>query len=314
MGILNGRHVFTQKFITAIIIDESNRAFFVPVKNPIGDYFLAKINNQTYAFKINHHIYTYRHTLAKSFQFTIYHTTHYEPIADLTDSIKQLCEITRTARMNKPFAHFIKFLSSREPTLKKGEDFKPHDLLEVVEVLTKRKDSEKDPSPELINLITFIQELPFNTIVTPVQPISDFIEDTLKATDPKFMGSIAAALTATDFEHRKTSNTPVNAKKPMMKLIMVGILLSIGAVFLIVAYQEGLLTDLIPGGFTDGLSLDGFSPPEPPSESDLLYQQYPDPLDLKRAVDNGDIPILSLPQDIQELLANIGDSEVIPLP
>ena len=310
MGILNGRHVFTQKFITAIIIDESNRAIFVPIKNPIGDYFLATINNQTYAFKINHHIYTYRHTLAKSFQFTVYHTTHYEPITCLTDPIKKLFKDLGISKMNGKFAHFLKFLSFKEQSVKSDEKFEPHHLEDIIEVLTKKKDAEDNPSPELINLITFVKDLPFDQVVTPVQPISDFIEDTLKATDPKFTGSLATALTATDFEHKKTSNTAVNAKKPMLKLAVIGLLIAVGAVFLIIAYDEGYLTSIIP----EGISLDGFSTPEPPTESEILIEKYPDPVDLKNAVDSGEIPILSLPDDIRKLLENIEPPVNISVP
>ena len=310
MGILNGRHVFTQKFITAIIIDESNRAIFVPIKNPIGDYFLATVNNLTYAFKINHHIYTYRHTLAKSFQFTVYHTTHYEPITSLTDPIKKLCKDLEISKIDGKFAHFLKFLSFKEQEIKSDELFTPHDLKEVIETLTKRKESETNPSPELINLITFIKNLPFDQIITPVQPISDFIEGTLKATDPKFTGSLATALTATDFEHKKTSNTAINAKKPLMKLAIIGLLLGIGLVFGYMAYEEGYLDNILP---TD-LSLDGFSPPAPKTESEILYDKYPDPEDLKNAVDSGEIPIISLPGDIRELLENLEPPANIPIP
>ena len=314
LGILNGRHVFTQKFVTAIIIDESNRAFFVPIKNPVGDYFLADINHQVFAFKVNRHIYTYRHTLAKSFQFIVYHTSHYEPISADTDGLKEICQEMRVTRLNAEHFNLLKFLSFKENATEKSKDFVPHDLLEIIDILTKRKDAEEKPSKDLINLIAFCKELPFKKIVTPVQPITDFIEDTLQATDPRFIGSLSTTLSAVDFEHKKTSNTPINAKKPMMKLALLVILITGVGLLGYLGYEEGWFNDIIPTGIIPGgIELDGFSPPTPPTQEELVYQQYPNPVDLKAAVEAGIVNVEDLPDDIRELLKDI-EIATAPLP
>ena len=111
MGVLNGKHVFTSKFITAVIIDGAMRAYFVPIKHVFGDYFLAKLDNQLYAFEIEgQRVATYRHTLAKSFQFTVFYTSHYRAVSHDSELVKLLLKSHKLPRMNNLFTKLLKYI------------------------------------------------------------------------------------------------------------------------------------------------------------------------------------------------------------
>ena len=67
MGVLHGRDIYSSKWITAEISDASNRVHYVPIKHTLGDYFLADILGDVYAFKIDgSRILQYRETLVKT--------------------------------------------------------------------------------------------------------------------------------------------------------------------------------------------------------------------------------------------------------
>ena len=50
MGIRGHADQLRGKYVTALISDSNHRAHAVPIKKMIGDYFLAAVNGQLYAF------------------------------------------------------------------------------------------------------------------------------------------------------------------------------------------------------------------------------------------------------------------------
>ena len=315
MGVLNRRDIFTSKFTTALIFDSSNRAFFVAIKNIIGDYFLAEINKQVYAFKFEgSRVLTYRHTLSKTFNLIIYSTDNYLPITSLTNEIEQLLKKNDLPKVNKHILRIVKFGALKE---KKEKDFTPLDLLRFVESIKDDKRFHEDP--DNANLVTFIESLELEKIVTPLRRISEFLDSELLATDSKFMGSIVTSLEAVDYEHKNLTNTPINAKKPMMKLMAIMLIGILAVVFVFLGYEQGMFDRLLesipfiggggnPLGGTalfSGVGTDPFS---------AIMQKFPDPVDLKRAVESGEVAFDSLPKDVQSMLDTVELPEEQPEP
>src|SRR3990167_9124043 len=101
MVIGHSKSIFSSKWITAEISDGSSRLHFVPIKHTIGDYFVAMINKQLYAFKIvGSEIKTYRQTLIKSFRVLQYDTTHYRPISPTSEALKLALEKNSLPKVN----------------------------------------------------------------------------------------------------------------------------------------------------------------------------------------------------------------------
>ena len=307
MGVLNRRDVFTSKFPTALIIDSSNRAFFVPIKKVLGgNYFLVELEKQLYAFKLDgSRILTYRHKLSKTFNLYIYSTDHYLPISPNTNELSDILKTHNLPKINNHLLTFFRFLSLKET---KKEDFTPHDVTEFV---SKLKD---DSDPVVQNLVTYLDSLGITQIVTPLRKISEFLESDLLTTDSKFLGNIVLTLTGLDYEHKKVTNTPITGKTPFVKFlaVMMGIGLVIGLLYF--GYEQGVfdrLLDSVPSLDSSSNLLTGSGSE---SESELILQKYPDPLDLKIAIDNGEIDYDSLPQDIQNLIDGVELPDVISEP
>ena len=154
MGILSGKDIFKSKFITAQIIDSSNRVYFIPIKHTIGDYFLASINSELYVFKLDgsKHL-TYRHTLTRSFQVVIYSTDNFKPLSVDTNKLKEILDVHNFHKVDRSLLKLFKLLSikekNKEKTDKKTDVPKDpdgnviiHDLNNFLESLEKKKNKE----------------------------------------------------------------------------------------------------------------------------------------------------------------------------
>ena len=310
MGVLNRRDIFTSKFTTALIFDSSNRAFFVAIKNIVGDYFLAEINKQVYAFKLEgSRVLTYRHTLSKTFNLIIYSTDNYLPISSLTNEIEQMLIKNNLPKINNKLLRIIKFGALKE---KKDKEPTPFNLLKFVETL--KKDKRYEENPDNVNLATFIESLDTKQIVTPLKKVSEFLDSELLATDSKFLGSIVTSLEAVDYEHRHLTNTPINAKKPMMKLMALMLIGILAVVFVFLGYEQGVFdrflsslpfigdggTDFGSSALFSGVGTDPIT---------AIMQKFPDPVDLKLAVERGEVALDSLPKDVQNMLDTVETPE-----
>ena len=177
MAVLSGKNIFSSKWITAIIIRPDNRAFFVPIKHTIGDYFLADIEGQVYCFRTEGaRIIVYQHTLVRSFRFFIYHTEHYLPISggDNKD-LENVLKTNALPKMNMMLFTILKMLGKREK-----QTFEPHDLNALVNVVS---DKEEEYKERVMNIRNYLSHLNVDQIITPVRKMTEFIEGDLLATD-----------------------------------------------------------------------------------------------------------------------------------
>ena len=285
MGVLHGRDLLSAKWITAIISDASNRVHFVPMKHVLGDYFLTDIDGQTYAFKIDGtRILQYRESMVKTFRILLYDISHYLPISKDLKELEIVLSVNKLPKVDGMLSNIFRILGSREK-----EIFEPHTLsdlvAQIVDYETKSKVASAIPreqsqySKEAMNMINYLDRLNVDRIITPLKKVSEFIQEDLKSTDPKFMGTVVSSYQRTDLEHKKVTNTPIQAKHAWMKFAL--IFMGIGMALFIgwFVYDSGMLDNLT--GFAD-FGIGSIS-------DEVLMQRYPDSASLKAAVDSGEI-------------------------
>lgn len=301
MGILSHKDIFNSKWITAEITDASNRIWYVPIKNPLGDYFLADIDKQVYCFKIvGSRIKTYRHTLVKSFRILQYDTNHYLPVsASDTKALENVLKKNSLPRVNLMLFNILKALGKME-----SEDFKPHNLKELVSKISKKEDQY---AAQVKSITNYLESLNVDEIVTPVKKVSEFLEDDLMETDAKFLGTIVSTFQRTDVEHRKVTNTPITGKMPWIKFMAVMII-----VLGVVAIGWYLYDS---GTFESGFSIPGFDPSSigfgGSGEDPLkVWTDKYTPEELKAAIDRGEVDYDDLPQVIKDTVDSVELPEV----
>ena len=291
MGVRGGRDNFSSKWITAMIVDSQNRLHLVPIKKPIDDYFIALINKEEYIFRIdNSKILMWYATLTKSFRVLWYTTAHYRPVSP--QDYKEL-EIVITEnslpKMNRLQHTILTQLARREKT-----KFEPHSLTELASEIKKHPERNTE---RLLNIKTYLEELDTKQIVTPVRNITDFIQEDLITTDPKFVASVPESILRAEEENRRVTNSPIGAKKSWIKPI--GLLMAIGILVGIIVWgiQSGAF-DSMGGGF-GGISLPGF-PGAPDTNS--LIAQYPTPESMRTAIDAGTLKESDLTPEMKKML------------
>ena len=304
MGILSHKDIFNAKWITAEITDASSRIWYVPIKNPLGDYFLADIDNQIYCFKIDGaRVKTYRHTLIKSFRVLQYDTNHYMPVsAKDNKELENVLRKNSLPRVNLMLFNILKVLGKMEDQ----KEFTPHKLKDLIGKISKKEDQYAE---QVKNITNFLESLNVDEIVTPVKRVSEFLEDDFMETDAKFLGTIVSTFQRTDIEHRKVTNTPLTGKIAWMKFMAVAIImLGIGAVAWIM-YDSGT--------FESGFTIPGFD-----SFSDSLTGAVEDPIkkwtekytpeELKAAIDRGEVDYDDLPKLLRDTVDSVKLPEVTP--
>lgn len=313
MGVLHGRDLFSSKYITAEIKDSSKRLHFVPIKYTIGDYFLADIDGQVFCFKIDDEICQYREKLTKQFQVIQYSTKHYRPIKDEIKELELVLKKNGLPKVNGPLSEVFRFLSLKE---KSQKEFEPHDLKELIEGLGKKSlldsiipQQREFATQQKASIINFLDGLDIENIVTPVRNVSNYIEDDLKATDPKFLGTIASTLENVDFENKRVTNYPIKSKQAWMKFVaifsIIGIILAVGYI----AYDAGAFDDILKlGTGLDSIQFPSIGGP-PPSQNSFL-QKYPTPEAAKAALDRGEITESQIPASMRELVKNVETPKV----
>jgi hypothetical protein len=301
VGVLSGKDLFNSKYITAVIIDSSNRSFFVPIKYTLGDYFLTVIDKRLYVFRMNERVLTYRHTLVKSFRWYLYTTDHYLPMSpQRLKELEQILEKNSLPRMNLMLFNILKYLGKREKS-----QFVPHKIESLVAELVSHQDQY---SEQIANLLNYLDHLSVDEIVTPVRKISEFIEDDLLATDPKFFGDVINFFKRTDVELKHVNNAPITGKKNWLLWIAIMLGVALIAVVIIWAWQTGKFDGILP----DFSNFKGFQF-TPPQSNDIM-KQYPDPVDLKIAIDQGKVDYNSLPENIKKLVDTVKLPDAKPAP
>lgn len=286
MGITNGRDTFSPRYVTAQIVDSSKRIRNVPIKYPIGDFFLTEIGKQTYCFKIDpSRIMTYQETMTKSYRVLWYTTKNYQPISAGDNALLE--DVLRTNSLPKVdniLLSTFRTLGKREKVVDNGK-FPGHSLESLITEVSKHENQYHE---QVQNITNYLEHLQTKQIVTPVREVSEFLDEELIAPDAKFLGDIVSTLQKVDQEHKKVTNVPITGKLPWFKILLivslVGILGGVGYYL----YESGSFSNFSLGGFL-GQS----------ATSQDLMKQYPTPEALKVAISQGKVSESSLPPDIK---------------
>lgn len=308
MGVLHGRDLLSSKYITAEIKDASGRLHFVPIKYTLGNYFVAQIDNDAYVFELDHtEIGTWAESFTKTFRKVNYDITHYRPISRDVKELEIVLKTNSLPRVNGTMFNVFKVLSAKEKN-----EFEPHVLKELVdEVANYEKKSkiakaiskqENQFLEQKKNIINYLESLNTDQIVTPLRNITEFIEDDLKATDPKFLGTILSTYQRTDFENKKVTNVPIKAKQGWMKIIALVSIIGLIAALGYIVYDSGALNNL---GAGIGGSFGGMS------DKDIMAK-YPSEAALRDAVDSGKLKYDSLSPAVKKMYDNSKAPKIAP--
>ena len=303
MGVLHGRDLLSAKWITAIISDASHRVHFIPIKHTIGDYFVTDIDDEIYAFKIDgRRILQYRESMVKTFRILQYDITHYLPLSSESKELEMVLEENKLPKVDGMLANIFKILGSKEKA-----DFKTHKLTELIDKITQyEKDNPNNDnrfSKEAMNMINYLDHLSVNQIVTPLKKVSEFIQEDLIATDPKFMGTVVASYQRTDIEHKKVTNTPLKAKQAWIKFI--AIFMGIGLVVTVAFFvYDGGYLDNFGGNMVPSMNFGEISDAE-------LMKKYPDGASMRAAVDSGELDYNKLSDNAKAIVDSTPSLKVV---
>lgn len=282
MGVLHGRDLLSPKWITAIISDASHRVHFVPIKHVIGDYFITDIDGDVYAFKIDgRRILQYRESMVKTFRILQYDITHHLPLSSDSKELEIILELNKLPKVDGMLANIFKILGSKE-----RDNFVSHKLSELIdkiqgyEKVQAQTELNERYSKEAMNMINYLDHLDVREIVTPLKKVSEFIQEDLIATDPKFMGTVVSSYQRTDMEHKKVTNTPIASKQAWIKFV---------AIFMAIGMVGAIGYIVYDGGHLDSM-MGGMSMPSLGQISDdVIMKQYPNSESLRIAVDSGEV-------------------------
>ena len=285
MGIVSGKDLLSSKYVTAEIADASKRVYHVPIKTTIGDYFLTEINKQVYCFKIVPARILTSLILNKSFRILQYSTKNYLPISAGDNALlEQVLRENSLPKVNYKLLRTLKLLGNREKQNEKTE-FSPQSLVSLVEEISQH---ENEYTEQVQSITNYLQHLQVKQIVTPVREVTEFLEDELTTTDPRFLGDIVSTLQRVDLEHKKVTNVPIKGKMPILKIILIVSLVGIIGGVGYYLYSSGALSSFSLGGFFG----------TPATSQDIMHE-YPTPEALKLAISQGKVSESSLPPDIK---------------
>lgn len=307
MGVLHGRDLLSSKHTTAIIWDAANRLYFVPIKHSLGDYFPVVINGLLYVFKIDgSRILTYRETLSKSFRVLIYTTSHFLPISAEQKELELCLEENNLPRVEGNLYSIMKILGKKEK-----DPFEAHNIKTLLEEVAQKED---EYSVETRNLITFLDHLKVDKIVTPVRRLSDFLDGELLETDPKFYGTITALQERADKGNKMITNAPMGPKIAWIKWIAVIAVIGMVGAFVYIAYDAGWFDPVLNAG--DALKgFEGFNFGPAPGSTDAEFAaKYPTPEAAKAALDRGELHESQIPPAMRELVKNVKTPVAEPTP
>lgn len=305
---MHGRDLLSSKWITAIIIDSSSRGHFVPIKYTIGDYFVTDINKDTYVFKLEgSRIVTWAESLAKTFRFVVFFTEHYKPVNGAINDIENTIVKNDLPRINLMLLSILKVLGATEK-----KEFVPHDLADLIKSVSDYEKSSKIAKAvaknenqyiqQKKNIINYLDNLNVDQIVTPVKKMTEFIEDDLKVTDPKFLGTILSTYQQTDFENKRVTNVPIKAKTGWFKIIAVVMIIGLAIGLVYFAWQSGAFDNI---GNMFGGSFGGMN-------DEQIMSKYPSAPALKAAVDSGALDYNSLSPKVKAIYDSVQTPSVAP--
>ena len=204
-------------------------------------------------------------------------------------------------RMNTTMFAAFKLLSQKEKK-KQGEQFENHDVVKLVNEV--EANAGKQFTMQVQNLKQYFENLAIYKIITPVREITEFIEDDLLATDPKYIGDIYEAIQRTDFSHKKISNEKIDAKKNYILIFaLIGIVCGVAAMgYMLIS--NGALTNLLPqlGPSIQNQQANSNTPPPPGTKipDAQVMARYPTPDALQKAINSGEIQMNQLSPKVQD--------------
>lgn len=288
-----GGELFSTKFDTAIVIDSSSNAEFVPIKNVIGDFFIWEIKNQIYVFKLGGRIMTHRYTWSKPFRFMLYETSHFMPLDPMMNKeIEQVLEKNSLPKINFMLFSILKELGRRE----KGK-FAPHRLKDLVKEISDHPEKQSQYAEQIKNITSYLEHLKVEQIVTPVRKMADFLDEDLIETNPKFYGEIISRYKRTDIQEKKINNSHVKERSAMLKWILVIMMVGMMGVaaFMLLGGPNASAPDLshlIPGLTPQGMTSADFQ---------KLYT----PESAKAAVDAGTLKMNDIPPELRAMVNSV---------
>lgn len=306
MAILNGKDLLSSKFITAEISDSSDRLHYVPIKHTIGDYFVADLDGQLFAFTMkNARILTHRRTLTKSFRVVQFDTTHYSSLKPETKELEIVLKKNALPTVDRMLYDVMRVLGRREK-----EKFEKHSIDELIQLF-----GEKEGEfPEQVKRIkNYLEELDVKEIVTPVRRITDFIQNDLIATSPSYLGALLQQYHRVQGELRLITNRPEKPTTSWLKFAVVALIIGMGAAAAFIAYDNGAfdgITDFTNnlGTIGEGFSglpspTQGFQTPAAADYSDATIQtKYPDCPSITTAINTGQLDYNKLSANMKTLV------------
>mgnify|MGYP000423833102 CR=1 FL=1 len=301
MGVLSGKDLFSPKWPTAIIIDAVNTAHFIQVKHPVGDYFFAEINSELYAFDTKGDNFKWRQSMAKTFEFQIFFTDHYKPLTGHIKELELMTEKNNLPKMSIALYKTLSLLKLREK--RKFENFK---ILKLIEELEKEKEKNPQRYAQYKDVISYLQDLGIDEITTPVRRVSDYLDESFMATDPKYLGSVKTAVQLAFTENREINHKPITSKKGWIKIAAVMLLIMVIGLVGYMAYDNGAfdgLTDQL-GAFDsvgNAFKMQGGTP----QTASSTVAQYATPEAARAAIDSGQADINDFPEAMRPIINSV---------
>ena len=257
MGILSGKDLLSSKFVTAEITDSKDRVHYVPIKHTIGDYFVAELDGQLFAFTLKDaRILTHYKTMTKSFRVVQFDTTHYSSLKPETKELELVLKKNALPKMDRMLYDVLRVFGRREK-----EKFEKHSIKDLIELYGPKQGKFPD---EVNRIMQYLEELDVEEIVTPVRKITDFITNDLIATSPSYLGGMLQQYHRVQGELRVITNRPEKATGSWMKFAVIALIIGMGIAGVVIAYDNGAfdgVTDFAGNLSTIGEGFSGLPSP-----------------------------------------------------
>lgn len=183
-----------------------------------------------------------------------------------------------------------------------------------IEDLHRIFEAKEGEFPEQVKEVKrYLDSLDIRHIVTPLRNITEFIHKDLVAEDSSFLGEGMARAQRLDGTLRAVTNVPVKPKGNMMKYMIVGLVIGIGALGVYALTESGALDSVFE--FTDNLGTiqEGFKGLPAPGQiqtggsgadhSDAsIMSAYPDCESLETAINAGTVDYNKLSSNMKSLV------------
>ena len=322
LGVIKHRDVFSAKYLTAIITDENDRGFFVPIKKTVGHFFVTTLAGNIYAFTLEGaRLITYREILARAVKFIEYDTSHFKSLQSYQKELELFLEKNRLPKMNRVQLAFIRIAGRKERQMINDKEVKVKKIeianqlnelkdrlvlpakidddgnrankftpIEIAKLLNEIQERSDDFPVEAENMKNYVQSLGIDYIVTPIRKLSESLQEDLITTSASFLGELLPRIQRVDNEHKTISNKPVTSKWAWVKWVLLLGMLLVLVSMIVYGIQHGwfdYFTNMLP-------KADSFAAFQPiatkatQSCTDAALQaKYPEPLELKIAVMEG---------------------------